>query len=103
VKTARFIHRLFCFRPYCHIYTTSREMTNELLLCNRDMFRGNMLYVAMSEDIIARGVSQMLKKKPIKPKFRKPKFGGSGEDQVEQQQQEEQSLVEEATVDVSEC
>jgi hypothetical protein len=66
------------------------------------MFRGNMLYVAMSEDIIARGVSQMLKKKPMKPKFRKPKFGASGDDQVEQQQGE-QSPIEEATVDGSEC
>jgi hypothetical protein len=69
------------------------------------MFRGNMLYVAMSEDIIARGVSQMLKKKPMKPKFKKPmKSGASGDDRAEQQQQEEEPTpVEEATVDVSEC
>lgn len=60
------------------------------------MFRGNMLYVAMSEDIIARGVSQMLKKKPMKPKFKKPnKPGASGDEQAEQQQQDEQSPKEE--------
>jgi hypothetical protein len=94
---------VICFRPYCHVYTTSKEMTNELLRCNRDMFRGNMLYVAMSEDIIARGVSLMLKKKPMKPKFKKPlKYGASGEDQAEQQQ-EEQSPKEEASEEGVEC
>lgn len=63
-----------------------------------------MLYVAMSEDIVARGVSQMLKKKPLKPKFKKPtKYGASGEDQAEQQQEEEQSLKEEANEEGVEC
>ncbi|XP_059486776.1 uncharacterized protein LOC132203202 [Neocloeon triangulifer] len=82
-------------KPYCHIYTTSRKMTDELLKCNRDMFHGNMLHVSISEDMIARSVSQILKKKPSKPKQkragpRRPS-DAEAEDQPADQQQQDNS------------
>jgi hypothetical protein len=66
-------------------------MRDELLRCNRDMLKGNMLVVAMSEDIVARGVSQMLKKKPGKPKFSKKNRGPGEEEEPEQSTSEQKS------------
>ncbi|CAB3377789.1 Hypothetical predicted protein [Cloeon dipterum] len=53
-------------RPYCHIYTTTQRMTQELLKCDRDLFRGHQLHVALSEDLIGRSISQTLRKQASK-------------------------------------